>query len=144
MTVVTYDYLGNNITRSWLPDLVSDGNINYTVFNISKSNRRIINKVHTNHNRVIWRAPSNEIENYSDTHCFGKTFAQNQSLWRNALCLLLTYNMNIKWIIPIFTGVTEMTIDSGEIVIILFWKGSFFGNIIYKSPINQINANILE
>ena len=38
--------------------------------------------------------------------------------------------------VPIFTGVTALTLDSGEVVILEFRKGMWFGNRMEKSLIN--------
>ena len=44
------------------------------VFNINEGDLQIINEVHKNKDKVIWRASSTEMENNSDTHCFGANF----------------------------------------------------------------------
>ena len=38
--------------------------------------------------------------------------------------------------VPICTGVTDLTLDSGEVVILEFGKGLWFGNKMEKSLIN--------
>ena len=46
-------------------------------------------------------------------------------------------------LIDIFTGVTALTLDSGEVVILEFVQGLWFGNRIEKSLITQTNAESL-
>ena len=74
LSVVTYDHLGNRVLRYWLVELVPDVNEKRTVFIINKSNCWVINRVHQNENKVIWRASANEMDNHSDNHCFGKNY----------------------------------------------------------------------
>ena len=38
--------------------------------------------------------------------------------------------------VPIFTGVTYLTLDSGDVVILEFGQGLWFGNSMEKSLIN--------
>ena len=38
--------------------------------------------------------------------------------------------------VPICTGVTDLTLDSGEVVILEFGQGLWFGNMMEKSLIN--------
>ena len=72
--MVIYYHLGNLLTMTLLSDLVPEENTKREVFNIDTGNRRIINKVHKNQDKVIWRASATETENRSDTHCFGSYF----------------------------------------------------------------------
>ena len=55
-SVVIYDHLGNLLTNNLLADLVLEKNLNRMIFNIITGDRWIINKVHKNQDKVIWRA----------------------------------------------------------------------------------------
>ena len=44
------------------------------VFNINTGDSQIINKVHKNKDKVIWRASATEMDNHAGTHCFGENF----------------------------------------------------------------------
>ena len=46
------------------------------VFNINTDNCRIINKVHKNQYKVIWRASVTVMDNHADTHFLDPTFDQ--------------------------------------------------------------------
>ena len=54
-SVVIYDHLGNLVTNTWLAGLVPEENVNRALFNINIGNSLIINKVHKNKDKVIWR-----------------------------------------------------------------------------------------
>ena len=55
-SVVIYDHLGNLVTNTLLADLFPEENLNREVFNINTGDRLIINRVHKNQDKVIWRA----------------------------------------------------------------------------------------
>ena len=74
--MVIYDHLWNLVTRNLLAYLFPEENVNRAVFNINTGNLQIINKVHTNQDKVIWRASATEMDNHADTHCFGANFRQ--------------------------------------------------------------------
>ena len=57
-----------------MEDLVTDGNGNIPALNINTSDCRVINKVHKNQEKVIWRESTTEMDNHADTHCFGANF----------------------------------------------------------------------
>ena len=59
-----------------MEELVPSGNGKRTVLNINTSDRHLINKLHKNHYKVIWREPASEIENHADIHCFEAKFQQ--------------------------------------------------------------------
>ena len=71
MSGVTYNHFGNRVKKSYLVDITPDGNIKRIVFNTNTSDPREVNRVHTNQDKVIWKASATEMENNSDTHCFG-------------------------------------------------------------------------
>ena len=68
---VIYDHLGNLVTKTRLADLVPKEYVKRAVFNINTGDHRIINKLHKNQDRVIWRALATEIDNNAVIHCFG-------------------------------------------------------------------------
>ena len=74
LSVVIYDHLGNLVTKTWLADLVPEENLKRAVFNINTGERRIINKVHKNKDKVICRASDTEMDNHSDTNFLGSNF----------------------------------------------------------------------
>ena len=56
--MVIYDHLGNLVTKTFLSYLFPEENSNRVVFNINTGDLRIINKVHKNQDKVIWRTYS--------------------------------------------------------------------------------------
>ena len=72
--MVTYNLLGNRVSRYLLEDLVPDGNGKRLVSNINTSFCWVIDKLHENQDKVIWRGSDTEMDNYDDTHCFGANF----------------------------------------------------------------------
>ena len=106
------------------------------VFNTNTGDRRIINKLHKNQDKVIWRESATEMENHADTHRFGSNF-RPLSLTSEEFTVSPLYpeyaeQMNV----PICTGVTALTLDSGKVVILEFGQGLWFGNRMEKSLIN--------
>ena len=95
--MVIYDHIGNLVTKTWLADLVPDENVKRAVFNINIGDRRIINKVHKNKDKVIWRSSDTEMINHADTHFLESTFDQYHPLWRSTICLNSSQNMHIIW-----------------------------------------------
>ena len=72
--MVIYYHLGNLFTNTLLLDLVPQENLKKAVFNTNTGDGGIINKVHKNQDKVIWRALATEMENHADTHFFGANF----------------------------------------------------------------------
>ena len=66
--------LGNLLQRFLLADLVPDLNRKRMLFNTSTNDHWFINKAHKNQDKVIWRASATEMDNHSDTHCFGENY----------------------------------------------------------------------
>ena len=73
-SVVIYDHLGNLITKTLLAYPIPEGKVKRVAFNTNTGNRQIINKLHKNQDKIIWRALASEMYNHSDTHCFGDNF----------------------------------------------------------------------
>ena len=77
-----------------------------------------------------------EIDSHADTHCFGRNFRPMH--WTGQECSVAPFlaeyseQMNIQ----ICTGATAHTLENGELVILLFGQGLWFGNRMYKSLIN--------
>ena len=53
LSVVAYNEFGNLVPTALLADLVPDGNGNRKILKINTSNRRLINKEHTNQDKFI-------------------------------------------------------------------------------------------
>ena len=85
--MVIYDHLGNLVTKISLADPVPEENLKKALFNINTGNLWIINKVHENQDKVIWRASATEMDNHACTHFLEPTFEHYHSLWSSALCL---------------------------------------------------------
>ena len=73
-SMVIYDHLGDLVTNNLLACLIPEENVKRAVFNINMGDHRIINKVHKNNYKVIWRASATEMDSQDDTHCFGSNF----------------------------------------------------------------------
>ena len=57
-----------------MTDLVPDGSVNRSEFDINTRNDLVIIKINKNYDKVIWRESATEMENHADTHCFGANF----------------------------------------------------------------------
>ena len=77
-----------------------------------------------------------EIDSHADTHCFGRNFRPMH--WTGQECSVAPFlaeyseQMNDQ----ICTGATAHTLKNGELVILLFGQGLWFGNRMDKSLIN--------
>ena len=69
------------------------------------------------------RALATETENHANTHCFGANFRPISFTLEECTVstLLPEYVEQIN--VPICTGVTDLTLDSGEVVILEFVQG---------------------
>ena len=111
--MVIDDHLGNLVTKTRLADLRPEKILYRVVFNINTGERRIINKVHKNQNKVICRASANEMGNHADTHCFGSNFIPISFTSEECTVypFLPEYTEQIN--VPICTGTNALTLDSG-------------------------------
>ena len=103
-------------------------NVKRAVFNINTGDHRIINKVHKNQDKVIWRASETEMENHADTHCFGANFRPLSFTSEECTVSPFLTEYAEPMNVPICTGVTYLTLDSGEVVMLEFGQGLWFGN----------------
>ena len=111
--------------------------INRPVFNINASDRQVVNKLHKNQDKFIWRASSTEKDNHADTHCFGANFYLTSFTLEECTVSPLPLEYTEQVNIPICNGVNVFTIDPGDVVILEFGQGLWFGYIMEKSLINQ-------
>ena len=118
MTKKNYNHLGSHITGYCLSDLFPDENGMRVVFNINESSLQIINKVHKNQDKVIWRASATGMENHYNTHCSGANSIP--ILFTSEECpvspFLPEYSEQMN--IPIFVGVTALTLNSEDFMIL--------------------------
>ena len=83
-----------------------------------------------------------DVDSHADTHCFGRNFRPIH--WTGQECsmapFLSAYSQQEN--IQICTGTTAFTLDTGEVIILLFGQGLWFGNRMDKSLINpyQVRA----
>ena len=108
------------------------------IFRITTGSRRAIENVtrQRDQGHIYYHACPTEIDSHADTHCFGQNF--RPVTWTGHECsvspFLAEYSeqMNIK----ICTGATAYTLDTGEVVILIFGQGLWFGDRMDKSLIN--------
>ena len=87
-------------------------------------------------NNIYYQACATEVDSHADTHCFGRNFRPIS--WTGHECsvapFLAEYSEQIN--ILICTGATAYTTVDGEVVILIFGQGLWFGNRMEKSLIN--------
>ena len=85
---------------------------------------------------IYWNACATEIDNHADTHCFGRNF--RPLAWTGEECSVAPFlpEYSEQENITIFTGATAHTLDTGEVIILVFGQGLWFGNRMEKSLIN--------
>ncbi len=85
---------------------------------------------------IYYQACPTEIDSHADTHCFGRNFRPIS--WTGHECsvapFLAEYSEQIN--IQICTGATAYTTENGEVVILIFGQGLWFGNRMEKSLLN--------
>ena len=82
--------------------------------------------MHKNQEKVICRASATEMENRDDTHCFGDNYRPilftSEEFTVSPLLPEYAEHMNV----PICTGVTALTLDSGEGLILEIGQDLWF------------------
>ena len=108
------------------------------IFRIKTGERRNIGKVNRKReeDEIYYGPGASEIDSHADTHCFGRNFRPLS--WTGQECsvapFLAEYSEQVN--IPICTGTTAYTLETGETVILVFGQGLWFGNRMEKSLIN--------
>ena len=107
------------------------------MFQIKSTKRRSINKMERhNEGEIFWGACNTDIDNHADTHCFGQNF--RPIFWTSQECtvspFLAEYSEQVN--IPICTAATSYTLSTGEVILLIFGQGLWFGNRMEKSLIN--------
>ena len=107
------------------------------MFQIKSTKRRSINKMERhNEGEIFWGACNTDIDNHADTHCFGQNF--RPIFWTSQECtvspFLAEYSEQVN--IPICTAATSYTLPTGEVILLIFGQGLWFGNRMKKSLIN--------
>ena len=87
--------------------------------------------------KIHWETCSTEMDNHTDTHCFGSnirpiSFTSEECTVAN---FLAEYYKQIN--IPIRTGATSYTMELGEVIIRIFVQGLWFGIRMEKTLINH-------
>ena len=108
------------------------------IFRIKTGSRRNIGKIgrkKENENDINEHPCQTEIDSHADTHCFERNFRPMH--WTGQECsvspFLAEYSEQIN--IQICTGATAHTLESGEMIILLFGQGLWFGNRMDRSLI---------
>ena len=109
------------------------------VFKIHTSSRRTIGgtrRKNTYNDHPFLNACPTEMDNHADTHCFGCNFRPLS--WTGEECSVAPFlaEYTEQEDIPICTGATAYTLLSGEVIILVFGQGLWFGNRMEKSLIN--------
>ena len=111
------------------------------VFRIRTGSRRAIDKVGrkgrgTDSEKIHWDASPTEIDSHADTHCFGQNFRPIS--WTGQECTVAPFlaEYSEQEHIQICTGATAYTLETGEVIILIFGQGLWFGNRMEKSLVN--------
>ena len=88
------------------------------------------------HEPIFWDACPTEMDNHADTHCFGRNF--RPIYWTGQECTVAPFlaEYSEQCNIRICTGATAYTLPSGEVIILQFGQGLWFGDRMEKSLIN--------
>ena len=101
------------------------------IYRIWTGSRRQIENVKRNggeDKEIYPNACPTDVDSHADTHCFGRNFRPIH--WSGQECsvapFLSEYSQQEN--IQICTGATAFTLDTGEVIILLFGQGLWFGN----------------
>ena len=106
------------------------------VCHIDTSKRRYVGKVNKKMEEPYWDACPTEMDNHADTHCFGRNFRPLSFTSEECTVAPFLAEYSEQLNIPICTGATACTLDSGECVILVFGQGLWFGNRMDKTLLN--------
>ena len=81
-------------------------------------------------------ASATEMDNHADTNFFGANFRPISFTLEECAVYIFLPEYSEQNNVPICTGVTALPLDSGEVVIMEFGQGLWFGNRTEKSLIN--------
>ena len=106
------------------------------IFHINTGFRIFIEKTSRIQEKIHWDVCSTDMDKYADTHCFGRntwpiSFTSEEY---TVTPFLEKYSEQVN--IPICTGATLYTMESGEVIILIFGQGLWFGNRMDKTLIN--------
>ena len=76
------------------------------------------------------------MDNHADTHCFGSNFWLLSFTSEECTVSPFPPEYTEQINLPICTGVTGLTLDSGQVLILEFGQGLWFGNRMEKSLID--------
>ena len=121
---------------------MNDGRISnpLEIYRIISGPRRYIENVSKRDkslkHEIFYDACPTEIDSHADTHCFGRNF--RPLYWTGHECSVAPFlsEYSEQNNIPICTGATSFTMDSGEVLILVLGQGLWFGNRMDKSLIN--------
>ena len=77
-----------------------------------------------------------EIDNHADTHCFGSNFVPYG--WTDMVCTVSPFLSEYKAVenVRVCSGATAVTLDNGEVIVLIFGQGLWFGDKLEHSLIN--------
>ena len=108
------------------------------VCRISTGERQSIGKARTKEDtgEIYHYACPTEIDSHADTHCFGRNFRPLS--WTGHECSVAPFLAEYSEVmnIQICSGATAFTTEGGEVLILVFGQGLWFGNWMEKSLIN--------
>ena len=131
------------MTRSNINDVWKEINMKHQteIFKVKSGIRRTISGTHRSEaqptdDEVYWNACATEIDSHADTHCFGRNF--RPIFWTGQECSVAPFlpEYDEQENVRICTGATAYTMDNGEVVILVFGQGLWFGSRMEKSLIN--------
>ena len=68
------------------------------------------------------------MDNHADANCFGINIGTISFTSEDCIVAPFLAEYSEQKNIPIFTGVTSYTMESGEVIILIFFQGLWFGN----------------
>ena len=100
----------------------------------SRRNIRKIGRINEDEDEICKHPCPTEIDSHADTHCFGRNFRPMHWIEKeySVSPFLAEYSEQIN--IQICTGATAYSLESGEMIILLFGQGLWFGNKMKKKP----------
>ena len=102
------------------------------VFHINTGSRRFIEKTSRKQKKIHWYVCSTKMDIHSGIHCFGRNIRLILFTSEEFTVAPFLAECSRQVNIPICTGATSYTMESGEVIILIFGQGLWFFNRMEK------------
>ena len=146
-SIITYDHIGNPLWlgHSGIKYITSKVSVackhygcilNLDVFHIITGPRRFIERTSRKKEKIHWGVCLTYMDNHADTHYFWRNIRLISFTSKECIVAPFLVDSSEQVNMPICTVATSYTMESGEVIILIFGQGLWFGNRMGKTLIN--------